>query len=55
MHLKKLFLNKLNDVKIGRKVPEQNEVIPNLQNFYNSREEVFNIFRDCTKIMLDSK
>ena len=37
-----------------RKTPKQKEVIPNLENFCKSREEVFNFFRDCTKIMLDS-
>ena len=42
----KLFLNKLNDVKMGRKTSEQKEVITNLENFYKSREEVFNFFKD---------
>ena len=50
----KLFLNKLNDVKMGRKTSEQKEVITNLENFYKSREEVFNFFRDYTKMMFDS-
>ena len=50
----KLFLNKLNDVKMGRKTSEQKEVITNLENFYKSREEVFNFFKDYTKMMLDS-
>ena len=39
----KLFLNKLNDVKLGSKTHEQKEVITNLENFYKSRE-VFNFF-----------
>ena len=38
----KNFLNKLNDVKIGRKTPKQKEMIT---NFYKSREEVFNFFK----------
>ena len=32
------FLNRLNDVKIGRKNIEQQEIINNLEKFYNSRE-----------------
>ena len=39
---------------MDRKTLEQKEVITNLQNFYNSREEVFNFFRDYTKMMFDS-
>ena len=50
----KNFLNKLNDVKMGRKTPKQKERITNLENFYKSREEVFSFFRDYTKMMLDS-
>ena len=46
--------NKINKVKIGRKTYEQEKVITNLENFYQSREEVFNFFRDYAKIMLDS-
>ena len=34
------FLNKLSNIKIGKKTLEQKEVINNLENFYNSREEV---------------
>ena len=41
------FLNKLSNTKIGKKTLEQKEVINNLEKFYNSREEVFNFFRDC--------
>ena len=36
------FLNKLSNIKIGKKTPEQKEVINNLEKFYNSREEVIN-------------
>ena len=43
----KELLKKINEVKIGRKAPEQEEVI-NLEKFYNSREEVINFL----KIML---
>ena len=49
-----LLLNKLNDVKLVRKTTEQKKVITNLENFYKSREEVFNFFRDYTKMMFDS-
>ena len=38
------FLNKLSDITIGRKTIEQQEVINNLEKFYNSREEVINFF-----------
>ena len=34
------FLNKLNEVKIGKKTTEQKEMINNLDKFYHSREEV---------------
>ena len=34
------FLNKLSNVKIGKKTDEQKKVIDNLNKFYNSREEV---------------
>ena len=47
-------MNKLNSLKIGRKTPEQKEIITNIENFYKSREEVFNFFRDYTKMMFDS-
>ena len=34
------FLNKLSNIKIGKKTKEQKEVINNLEKFYNSTEEV---------------
>ena len=40
----KLFLNKLNDVKMRKKRLNKKEMITNLENFYKSREEVFNFF-----------
>ena len=40
------FLNKLNNIKIGKKTSEQKEVINNLKKFYNSREKAINLFRD---------
>ena len=48
------FLNKLSNIKIGKKGPEQKEVINNLENFYKSREEAINFFRDYEKMVLDA-
>ena len=48
------FLNKLSNIKIGKKTLEQREVINNLENFYISREEVINFFRDYGKMVLDA-
>ena len=45
---------KKNKVKMGRKTFEQEKVVTNLENFYKSRENVFNFFRDYAKMMLDS-
>ena len=36
------FLNKLSNIKVGKKTAEQKEVINNLEKFYNSREEIIN-------------
>ena len=50
------FLNKLNNIKIDKKkTTEQKELINNLENFYNSREEVINFFRDYIKMLSDAK
>ena len=32
------FLNKLSNIEIGKKTPEQSETIDNLETFYHSRE-----------------
>ena len=40
------FLNKLNNIKIGKKTTKQNGVINNITRFYLSREEVINFFND---------
>ena len=48
------FLNKLSNIKIGKKTLEQKEVINNLEKFYNSREEVINFFRDYIEILSDA-
>ena len=39
-------LNKLSNIKIGRKSTKQKETINNLDKFYISREEVINFFRN---------
>ena len=48
------FLNKLNNIKVGRKTPEQKEVITNLEKFYNSREEVISFFKDYIETLSDA-
>ena len=35
--VKNEFQNKLNNIKIGKKPPEQKELINNLEQFYNTR------------------
>ena len=47
------FLNKLGNIKIGKKTLEQKEVINNLERFYISREEVINFFRDYVEMLSD--
>ena len=47
-------MNKLNNVKIGKKTSKQKEVITNLENVYKSREKVFNFFKHYTKIYIDA-
>ena len=46
------FLNKLSNIKIGRKTLEQEKIINNLERFYLSRQEVINFFRDLLKCYL---
>ena len=48
------FLNKLSNIKIGKKTPKQKEVINNFENFYNSREGVINFFRDYVEMLSDA-
>ena len=48
------FLNKLSNIKIGKKTAEQKEVIKNLEKFYLSREEVINFFRDYIEMLSDA-
>ena len=48
------FLNKLSNIKIGKKTPEQKEVINNLEKFYNSREEAIDFFKDYIEMSSDA-
>ena len=48
------FLNKLSNIKIGKKTAEQKEVIKNLENFYLSREEVINFFSDYIEMLFNA-
>ena len=50
----KELLKNINEVKTGGKNSEQEKVVTNLDNFYKSREEVFNFFRDYTKMFFDA-
>ena len=46
------FLNKLNNIKIGRKTLEQEKIINNLERFYVSRQEVINFLETLLKCFL---
>ena len=48
------FLNKLNNIKIGRETLEQEKIINNLERFYVSRQEVINFFRGYTEMFSDA-
>ena len=48
------FLNKLTNIKIGRKTFEQAKIINNLERFYISRQEVINFFKDYTEMFSDA-
>ena len=45
------FLNKLNNIKVGKKTPGQKEMINYLEKIYFSREEVINFFRDYIEML----
>ena len=47
------FLNKLNNIKIGKKTTNQKGVINNITRFYHSREEVVNFFRGYVEMLSD--
>ena len=46
------FLNKLSNIKTGKKTIEQKEVINNIEKFYNSKEEVINFLVTILKCYL---
>ena len=48
------FLNKLNNIKIGKKTIKQKETVNNLEKLYKSREEVINFFRDYVEMLSDA-
>ena len=48
------FLNKLSNIKIGKKTPEQKEVINNLEKFYDSRKGLINFSRDYVEMLSDA-
>ena len=48
------LLNKLSNIKIGKKTTKQKGVINNITRFYNSREETNNFCRDYGKMILDA-
>ena len=48
------FLNKLSNIKIGRKTLEKEKTINNLARFYLSRQKVINFFRDFTEMLSDA-
>ena len=48
------FLNKITNIKIGRKTPEQEKIINNLERFYVSRQEFISFLRDSTEMFSDA-
>ena len=48
------ILNKIRNIKAGKKTPEQRKVINNLENLYISREEVIIFFRDYIEMLSDA-
>ena len=48
------FLNKLSEIKTGKKTTEQKNVVDNLNKSYLSREEVINFFKDYSEMIRDA-
>ena len=46
------FLSKLSNIKIGKEANKQEEVVDNLEKFYNSREKVINFLKTMLKCCL---
>ena len=49
------FLNKLTNIKIGRKTLKQEKTINNLERFYISTAEVINFFKDFTEMLSNAR
>ena len=47
-------MNKLTNLKIGRKTIEQEKIINNLERFYVSRQELINFFKGYTEMFSDA-
>ena len=48
------FLNKISQIKTGKKTTEQKNVVDNLNKFYLSREEVINFLKDYSEMICDA-
>ena len=48
------FLNKLSDIKVGKKTIKQKGTINNLEKFYISREKVINFFKEYIEMLSDA-
>ena len=48
------LLRKISNVKMGKKTDNKKKVINNLENFYISKEEIINFYRDYGKMVLDA-
>ena len=48
------FLNKLSNIKIGKKTTEQKKVIENIEKSYLSREDDINFLRDYIEMLSDA-
>ena len=48
------LVRKISNVKIGKKTDNKKKVINNLENFYISKEEIINFYRDYGKMVLDA-
>ena len=54
LSLKNEFLNKLDNIRIGKETTEQKKVINNLEKFCKSRVKVINFFRDYIGMLSDA-
>ena len=49
------FKTRLNRIKMGNKSEEQKEVLNNINNFYEARIDIIDLFDDFTTIMSEAK